>query len=425
MIKKIKKKINEEGIPETILYYVCRLCSKVEAVLIGKYFEKRPVCEQRLVFKNRQMQDFSDNIRAFVEFLVDNGYNEKYQIVLMVSDRKKFSSVNIKNVKFVTAESKHGWNSFLAYYYGATAKYFFYTNNTADLNKYHGKGQIIVNFWHGCGYKGATYSNTAIPKSDTMGRFDYALVPGPVFINTKSAYWNCKTEKILPLGYPRYDWMLRSAESKDKILEKLFGWKESDTKAVIWMPTFRKSSLQGYSESQIELPYELPGIESYSQLEEVDRFCRKNRILLIIKKHPLQIGWAEKREKLTNIRYVTENLLEQKEVQLYQLVGGCDALISDYSSVAVDFLLLDRPLGFVLTDYESYRSTRGFVFEDPLSYMPGEKIYGIQELKSFLEHVRSGEDPYAKARQEVLPEMHERTDHYCRKIAEYFHIEKK
>ena len=73
-------------------------------------------------------------------------------------------------------------------------------------------------------------------------------------------------------------------------------------------------------------------------------------------------------------------MLEKEKLQLYELIGISDALISDYSSVAVDYLLLDRPLGYVLADYEIYREKRGFVFEDPLEYMPGEKIYNACDL---------------------------------------------
>lgn len=63
--------------------------------------------------------------------------------------------------------------------------------------------------------------------------------------------------------------------------------------------------------------------------------------------------------------------LEKKQIKLYELIGISDGLLSDYSSVAVDYLLLDRPLGYVLADYNIYKEKRGFVFEDPLEYMPG------------------------------------------------------
>lgn len=421
----LKRLIKEKGLLESCLYYAGRLCSKIEEPVIGKWLKKHGrVCETRLVFKNREMQDMTDNARAFFEYLLENGYNEKYQIVWLVSRKKKFRHLKYKNVKFVTAENRYGWNSCRAYYYANTAKYFLYTNNTANLNRYHCGGQVIVNLWHGCGYKGAALENKNIPRSETMGWFDYAIVPGPVFVETKSEYWQCPKEKILPLGYPRYDWMLDASNNKKEILDKLFGWKEEKTKTVIWMPTFRKSDLLGYAESEIELPYELPAVNCAEDMKLLDKHCKEHGILLIIKKHPLQLGWSGEKQSFTNIRYVTEKELEESQIQLYRLVSVCDAMISDYSSIAVDFVLLDRPLGFVLTDYEMYKEKRGFVFEDPLSYMPGEKIYNFDELKEFLEHVGNGTDLFAQERKRLLPEMHNQTEHYCARIAEYLNIKK-
>ena len=205
-----------------------------------------------------------------------------------------------------------------------------------------------------------------------MMHFDHAMVPGPVFVETKSRYWNCEKEKILALGYPRYDWMLHPSVSRGEALEKLFSHK--DMKTVIWMPTFRKSEVLISAENEIELPFQLPALESEAELKALDVHLRECKIFLIIKKHPLQSGWSLDEGAYTNIRYVTEEMLQKSGIQLYELVGLMDGLISDYSSIAVDYMLLDRPLGYVLTDLESYRNTRGFVFENPEAYMPGEKI---------------------------------------------------
>lgn len=117
------------------------------------------------------------------------------------------------------------------------AGFFFYTNNTAYLNFYHCEGQTTVNMWHGCGYKDVARDNKP-PAGKSMMHFDHALVPGDVFVKTKSKYWNCSQEKILPLGYPRYDWMLHSGMDRAAMLKKLFG--REDARTIIWMPTFQE-----------------------------------------------------------------------------------------------------------------------------------------------------------------------------------------
>ncbi len=156
----LKRKIKEEGLAGSVLYYLGRFCSKAELALVGKWFGNHGKLRQNcIVLKNRTMQDMTDNPRAFYEYLIQNKINENYQIIWMVSDKKKCEKLKCKNVKFVTAENKYGWSSPLSYYYGAVAGFFFYTNNTAYLNFYHCKGQITVNMWHGCGYKDVAKDN--------------------------------------------------------------------------------------------------------------------------------------------------------------------------------------------------------------------------------------------------------------------------
>ena len=187
------------------------------------------------------------------------------------------------------------------------------------------------------------------------------------------------------------------------------------------MPTFRKSVLTGYGENEISLPYQLPGIEDSAQMAQLDRHCGKEKILLLIKKHPLQTGW-EQENCYKNIRYVTDEMFATADVVLYRLLGVCDGLISDYSSVAVDYMLLDRPMAFVLTDLPAYGQLRGFVFKDPLAYMPGEKVYDFGQLLTFLTHVREGKDLFAKERQLLLLEMHNPCKDYRGRLLDFLNI---
>ena len=414
----VKKYTEKLGFSGMLLHYISRMAVKLEMQVAGKlvrHFGK--VKKNRLVFKNREMMDCTDNPGAFYDYLIRNGYNKKYEIIWMVSRKEKFRDIKIPNVKFVTAENRYGWSSPMAFYYGATAGYFFYSHNSAGLNRYRCRGQIVVNLWHGCGYKDAERGKK---KCSNRPDFDYALVPGPVFVETKSRLWNCEADRLPMLGYPRYDWMLHPSMSSREILEKLFGWR--GRKAVLWMPTFRKSDLGGCAENEIELPCQLPSINNDEELKQIDHHLEEWEMLLIIKKHPLQTGWNQDTEKFKNIRYITEELLEEKQIKLYELIGITDGLISDYSSVAVDYLLLDRPLGYVLADYDIYREKRGFVFENPLEYMPGEKIYNAGDMINYLRNLSDGTDDFRQERARMLLKMHNKTENYCKRLADYLQL---
>lgn len=413
-----------KAICKKLRYYFLRLLSKTSLHTVGRLSARYGrLHEDYIVFKNRTMQDVTDNARAFFEYLISNEEYSRYKIIWMVSEPWKFRSMKAKNIKFITAESKNGWTSPRAYYYGAVAGHYIYTNNTAYLNLYHCKGQKILNMWHGCGYKDvAKEQHSRKKKKKSMMQFDYALVPGPAFVETKSRYWNCPKEKILALGYPRYDWMLHPSLDRKTILERLFGQEASKT--VIWMPTFRNSDVLDSKEGEIKMPYWLPGLKNEGQLHELDQCLKTTDLLLVIKKHPVQSGWQFAEDTFTNIRFVTQENLDGQGIKLYELISACDGLISDYSSVAVDYMLLDRPIAYVLADMEEYRNTRGFVFEDPLKYMPGEKLYDLQGIRGFLQNISEGKDIYREERRSLLPVMHSMPvkESYSRELANYLNL---
>lgn len=77
--------------------------------------------------------------------------------------------------------------------------------------------------------------------------------------------------------------------------------------------------------------------------------------------------------RVFNMGMLRRSLFEQ--IKLYELMGIGDGLLSDCSSVAMNYLLLDRPPGCVNADYNMYKEKRVLYLKDPLEYMPGEKIY--------------------------------------------------
>ena len=100
-----KRILKEQGISGFVLHYGARVLTKTEKQVIGRFTARFcKVKQNRLVFKNRENLDYTDNPRAFFDYLVKEGYNEKYEIIWLVSDLKKFRKLKYKNVKFVTAE---------------------------------------------------------------------------------------------------------------------------------------------------------------------------------------------------------------------------------------------------------------------------------------------------------------------------------
>ena len=111
-------------------------------------------------------------------------------------------------------------------------------------------------------------------------------------------------------------------------------------------------------------------------------------------------------------------------VQLYQFISQTDALITDYSSVSVDYALLDRPVIYTLDDYEQYAASRGIYPENAIDYMKGYHVYQIPQLYDAIEQIAAGEDPYKSARAEIMDVLYTHADgNAAKRILKHLEIE--
>ncbi len=368
---------------------------------------------KKIVFHSKE--DFSDNGRAFYEYLVDNKYNDIYEIIWLVKDPSLYKKYLIKNVKFIRTKNRITHIRTLASYrYIFTSKFIIYTHKINWAPKIR-KNQVYIDLWHGCGYKAkeTRFHETIF--------FDYCLVPGSIFIKTKSEYFDCPDNKIIPIGYPRYDWFKTGNSNAKEYCNGLLKGLNAQ-KIIIWMPTYRRSISPRLSEETLNNEFNIPVINSKADLIELDKFCREKKIITIIKQHYLQVDYNLNDLELSNIILLNNNKLDTLNVNLYELLATSDALISDYSSVSVDYMLLDKPIGYTIDDYEEYGNSRGWIFENPLEYMPGHHIKNMSELKRYINDVAANKDIFQNKRKKLFPVMHNATANYSKRIAEYFNI---
>ena len=142
--------------------------------------------------------------------------------------------------------------------------------------------------------------------------------------------------------------------------------------------------------------------------------------MLIIKTHPMEDLTGIKLMNKSNILLMTNSDLDKKQVMLYSLLKESNALITDISSVYVDYLLLDRPIGFTVNDMDDYKS--GYNVKDPLSLMPGKLINDFSDFLQFIIDVISGKDIYEEKRIEINALFNKYRDGFSRRITEYFKI---
>jgi len=158
------------------------------------------------------------------------------------------------------------------------------------------------------------------------------------------------------------------------------------------MPTFRKNRNKTGWQDGIESgnPFYIENFDvlRFNEiLKEINSFC-------LVKPHPMAVKYAAT-DNLSHMAFIDDQWISDRGITLYQLVGSTDILISDVSSVVIDYLLLDQPILCVSTDFDAYKKNRGFYFESIEEWLPGPVLRSEELFFQALEGVlKSGRDDY-------------------------------
>ena len=309
---------------------------------------------------------FRDNIRTLYQYLVDNGYQDKYEIVCASNDF--YHLERDSRVKYTSI--------YRGLYYFLTSKYFFYSFGKYPIKP--SKKQMVVNLWHGMPLKKIGNLEYGLENID-YNFFTKLVSSSDLFTPIMKTAFNAKDEQMLLVGNIRNDELFE--EKKDK--------------NIIWMPTYRNS--KNYHDSQDAFIFSL----DESEFEDINTIIAEYEYHLYIKLHPLEESQFKFKNNYSNIHMLSEDIISQHYGTLYKFLGTTSALITDYSSVFLDYYLLDRPVAFTINDYEEYKEKRGFVFDDIKSLMAGPTISNLEELLKFLLSVINSEDEFYIVRNKV------------------------
>lgn len=403
---KIKSLIGQRAVFKIRPFYgrVKSFPSKIENFLLTSLSLLTPVRSNCVFFESEG--DFCDNARALYEYLIHIGYNKKYTFVWRIKHPENFKKEKRpENVVFVSAISVY--ERVRAAYYVGRCRVLFFTH-PYWFSRWK-RSQTVVNLCHGIPFKGAGFY--------TADKFNYAIVQSPFFETWLSRYNCAKMEQLIVSGAPRNDLLFE----KTGALGKLYGVRPANEKFILCMNTF-KQGLE-WTDSEKINRFVIPDIPDEQALYAFNDFLKEQNILLVIKIHHLQRTDVIQKVSLSQIKYLEDTDLFAKNIQLYHLVGEADALLTDYSSVFSDYLLLDRPIGFFLDDFKSYSDGRGFITDKPLDYMPGFKIHSLAELKEFMHNVLCGTDDFINARKRIRDLFNTYQDNRnCQRIADRFGI---
>lgn len=176
-----------------------------------------------------------------------------------------------------------------------------------------------------------------------------SLASSPFIADIIAACMGLPKKRVLINGQPRTDALFLPPVSLP-ILNK-------DSFNVLYAPTWRQ-----HSEVRL-FPFD------DFDLSKLDSFLTENNITIYIRFHPAYEESIPKDIlKLKNI--VLFSARQYTEVMDY--INCFDALITDYSSIYLDYMLLERPIVFLPYDLEEYQKSVGFTM-DYMENTPGEK----------------------------------------------------
>jgi CDP-glycerol glycerophosphotransferase (TagB/SpsB family) len=271
-----------------------------------------------------------------------------------------------------------------------TSKYLFFTHRS--LMDSFSDRQIVTNIWHGVLYKtaGVLHGRKPILSDITVGTSQSTR-------KMFSKAFGVSEDSVYVSGYPRNDMLLEAKKNKEQLKKSIDNLAVFD-QIIIWMPTFRKKGASvGTDGIEVGNPFYIKDFN----VSYFDALLKRNNTLCLVKPHHAAPDY-EISQQLHYVRFIDDSWIARQGITLYQLMGCTDLLISDVSSVIIDYLLLDKPIICVCTDFEEYRSSRGFYFEDIENWIPSRINTNQKEFLNHLEEVLGNRvDPSKQKRKKL------------------------
>lgn len=276
--------------------------------------------------------------------------HEKYDVKLCL----------IQYHKNLLGQFQYFLNCFKQMYYVYTSAFIILNNNNYVVSKFKREGVQVFQIWHACG--AIKKFGNVINRKYTISNYDYVLSTSTYWKKPYSEAFGVHEENVLPLGMPRND-ELFNEQLKDKYRNDIYMKYPQirNKKIILYAPTFRGNIYKGFSTVDFD------ALTLMNQLGE--------DYVLLYKFHPL-LGDVQLPQH--------ERIINMNHGNTHQLFCVCDYMISDYSSIVFDYLILQKPFLFYVPDLKEYESDLG-VFVDietlglPIAYTMNEVYEWIQD----------------------------------------------
>ena len=341
---------------------------------------------------------FGDSYSDNSKYLFDhaNRYHPNIRAVWLTKNKAAYDLVKKHG------DEVHFVNSFRGFLLRVVSGVWVTSAGIFDFNSFHTWpiGRVkIVELLHGTPLKSYGYDDPdyvdfskgsnlarlhALPLNKLVGLDDLYIAASDEVRYKWSTAFRIPLEMIKITGYPRTDVLFAPERPKVPITDLLSDLKRNSTLAI-YLPTHR----QGGETSISFLLNDLNAINS--------RLAELHTILLVKvhRFHLKELGMSDGR--LSNVIFVKDDDIDQ---DIYTILPETDLLITDYSSVYFDYLLLNKPIIFAPFDIDEYTSDRPLYY-DYYDVTPGPKARNWDEVADYIEKIIREGDEWGEQRQEV------------------------
>lgn len=381
-ILKITKFIVFLKILRNVIFYTISLFipKSRNIVIIGGWFGER----------------FADNSKYTFLYLSKHAEELGFKKIIFVTRSKKLQNeISQQNLNVLKIWSlKSIWYHFRAYFHIVDQSY-------KDINSIFSVRSKRVHLWHGFPLKrigeiekylkDGTFSEDIIPPKESQllkttkklssnGYWEdfYMLGTSELSKNIMSRAFNVPTKKMILSGYPRnFNFITNEplnfyTNEEKELLDLINSYATSNKLLIGYFPTFRDRAKTN-----------LFGVDNLNQIADFLDICEDYEIKVITKFHSAEKSPLNKiihHDALTNI---------PPYFDIYNYLKLIDIVISDYSSIAFDFLLLDKPVIFFPYDLNYYSNKDRKLIFNYEEFSPGPLINSIDELKLLLPKLKN------------------------------------
>ncbi len=328
---------------------------------------------------------FGDNSKYLYLYLEKN-YPE-IKIIWITRKKANLNFLKSKGINAFYKKSIKGIFSILR------ASIIFSNTNIEDVSYWFSRGAKFVNLWHGVPLKKIEFDikfGKIAWKFQYRNKFekfvktlifpglyrhpDFLLIPSEYMEKFFTSAFKIKEKNVLIGEYPRNSIFKYPKEELLKLISRfeskatfeLVKSLSKYRKIFVYLPTFRDGKSKFFEDSGI----------NFAQL---DRLGKGKNFLFLIKLHPTTS------KKIINLSQFSNIKLLDSKVDIYPILPFTDVLISDYSSIFFDYLLLNKEIIFFPFDLDEYMLKSRKMYFDYDGIIVGKKCNSFKELIQAIE----------------------------------------